>query len=418
MKFEWFITRRYLKSRPKRRFLSVIALISIAGVALGVMTLIVVLGVMSGFGSYLLNKIMGTESHLLVSGKRGGISNYTETIATLERMEHVTAASPVITNLVMLRSNEGAVAVFIKGIDLEREKRVTDLDEYLRECSPGPVGDTSLNPVRGLSLKGVNRPGLGEELGEGILLGKELAGSLGVGLGDRVTVISPSLMPELTDYTVNGLFRSGFYEYDSSLAYISLGSAQRLFAFGDIATGIQVRLDEPYLAPQVAKQIEKELNLPAKPWMQFKPNLFSALKLEKSVQFIIIALIVVVAAFNIISILDMIVTEKTKDIGILKSIGATARSIKTIFVLQGLAIGLMGTGIGCGLGLLVCYLLKTYDIIKLPANIYYLSTIPVEVKGGDFIYIISAATVLTFLATLYPAWRASRLDPVEALRYE
>ena len=179
-----------------------------------------------------------------------------------------------------------------------------------------------------------------------------------------------------------------------------------------------MRLDKPYLAPQVSRQIEAQLGLPAKPWMQFKPNLFSALKLEKSVQFIIIVLIVVVAAFNIISILDMIVTEKTKDIGILKSIGATAGSIKTVFILQGLAIGLVGTAIGCGLGLLLCYLLKTYDIIKLPANIYYLSTIPVEVKGGDFIYIISTAIVLTFLATLYPAWRASRLDPVEALRYE
>ncbi|MCK4437393.1 ABC transporter permease, partial [bacterium] len=356
-------------------------------------TLIVVLGVMSGFSSYLLNKIMGTESHLLVSGKRGGIGTYTETIATLERMEHVVAASPVITNLVMLRSDEGAAAVFIKGIDLEREKRVTDLDEYLRECHA--------------SLEG-----------QGILIGMELARSLGVGLGDRVTVIAPSLMAELTDLTVNGLFRSGYYEYDSSLAYISLPSAQRLFGLGDIATGIQVRLDEPYLAPQVSRQIEAQFSLPAKPWMQFKPNLFSALKLEKSVQFIIIVLIVVVAAFNIISILDMIVTEKTKDIGILKSIGATAGSIKTVFILQGLAIGLVGTAIGCGLGLLLCYLLKTYDIIKLPANIYYLSTIPVEVKGGDFIYIISTAIVLTFLATLYPSWRASRLDPVEALRYE
>ncbi len=412
MKFEWFITRRYLKSRPQRRFLSVIALISIAGVALGVMTLIVVLGVMSGFDHYLLDKIMGTESHLLVSGKRGAIGKYSEIIPTLERMEHVTAASPIITNLVMLRSDEGAAAIFIKGIDLEREKRVTDLDEYLWEWTPGPIKNKSLNSAGDASLRG---PGLGEE---GILIGRELARSLGVGLGDSVAVIAPSLTPELTDYTVNGLFHSGFYEYDSSLAYISLPSAQRLFSLGDVATGIQVKLDEPYLAPQVANQIEARLNLSAKPWMQFKPELFSALKLEKSVQFIIIVLIVVVAAFNIISILDMIVTEKTKDIGILKSIGATNGSIKTIFVLQGLAIGLVGTAIGCGLGLMFCHLLKTYDIIRLPANIYYLSTIPVEVKGGDFIYIISAATVLTFLATLYPAWRASRLDPVEALRYE
>lgn len=394
MRFEWFVTRRYLKSKPKRKFLSVITLISMGGVALGVMTLIIVLGVMSGFDAFLLDKIMGTESHLLVTERQGQIiDDYRQIMPELEGMEHVLAASPIITNLVMLERGGETAAVILKGIDLSREKKVTDLEDYLEEGS--------LN------------------LGEGdILIGRELARNLGARLGDRVMVISPSYEPKLAEYKIRGFFHSGYYEYDANLVYLSLSSAQKLFGLEDVATGIQVKLTGPSLAPQVAASIRARLNLPAKTWMQFKPNLFAALKLEKAVQFIIIVLIVVVAAFNIVSILDMVVREKRKDIGILKAIGATNRSIMTIFILQGLFIGLTGTVIGSGLGLLLSYLLKTYDFIKLPANIYYLYTIPVELKGLDFIYIVSAAIVLTFLASLYPSWQASKLDPVEALRYE
>ncbi len=394
MRFEWFVTRRYLKSKPRRKFLSVVTLISMSGVALGVMTLIIVLGVMSGFDDFLLNKIMGTESHLLVTGRQGQvIENYGQVIPELESMKHVLAASPVITNLVMLERGGETAAVILKGIDLSRERKTTDLANYLEA---GTL-----------------------ELGEGdILIGRELARNLGARLGDRVMVVSPSYEPKLSEYKISGFFRSGYYEYDANLVYLSLSSAQKLFGLENVATGIQVKLTNPSFAPQVAASIRARLNLPARTWMQFKPNLFAALKLEKTIQFIIIILIVVVAAFNIVSILDMVVSEKTKDIGILKAIGATNRSIMTIFIFQGLFIGLTGTVIGSGLGLLLSYLLKTYDFIKLPANIYYISTIPVQLQGSDFIYIISAAIVLTFLASLYPAWQASKLDPVEALRYE
>jgi len=395
MRFEWFVTQRYLKSKPRRKFVSVITLISMAGVALGVMTLIIVLGVMSGFDSFLLDKIMGTESHLLVTARQGPvIENYREVIPELENsIEHVLAASPTITNLVMIEREGATAAVILKGIDLSWEKKTTDLADYLEEGNL--------------------------ELGEGdILIGRELARNLGARLGDKVMVIPPSYEPKLAEYTIKGFFRSGYYEYDANLVYLSLASAQKLFGLGDVATGIQVKMTNPSFAPQAAAAIKAKLHLPARTWMQFKPNLFAALKLEKTVQFIIIILIVVVAAFNIISILDMMVSEKTKDIGTLKAIGATNRSIMTIFIFQGLFIGLTGTVIGSGLGLFISYLLKAYDIIKLPANIYYLSSIPVELDGRDFIYVVSAAIVLTFLASLYPSWRASRLDPVEALCYE
>lgn len=394
MRFEWFIAQRYLKSKPRRKFVSVITLISIGGVALGVMTLIIVLGVMGGFSTFLLDRIIGMESHLLVRGRdERVIEDYERVERELEDMEYVQAASPVITNLVMLELRGKTAAAVLKGIDLARGKETTDLRDYLEEGS--------LN------------------LGEGdILIGVELARNLGASLGDRVTVIAPSYELALAEYKIKGLFRSGYYEYDANLVYLSIGSAQEFFGLGDVATGIQVKLTDSSLAPQVAASIRAGLNLPAKTWMQFKPNLFAALKLEKAVQFVIIVLIVVVAAFNIVSILDMVVSEKRKDIGTLKAVGATNKSIMTIFILQGLFIGLMGTAIGSGLGLLLSYLLETYEFIKLPAGIYYLSTIPVQLKGLDFLYIVSTAIVLAFLASLYPSWRASRLDPVEALRYE
>ncbi len=395
MRFEWFVTRRYLKSKPKRKFVSVITFISMAGVALGVMTLIIVLGVMGGFSAFLLERIIGVESHLLVRERPGQtLEDYRQIMLELEEVEHVLAVSPVTTNLVMLEREGRTVSAVLKGIDLSREKKVTDLEDFLEAGSL--------------------------DLGEGrMLMGGELARNLGAGLGDRITVIAPSYHePKLAEYEIGGFFRSGFYEYDANLFYLDLGCIWKLFGQEDVVTGIRVKLTSPYLASQVAASIRAELDLPAKTWMQFKPHLLAALELEKMIQFIIIVLIVVVAAFNIVSILDMTVSEKRKDIGTLKAIGATRGSIMVIFILRGLFIGLTGTVIGAGLGLGLSYLIETYELIRLPASIYYLSYIPVELRRLDFIYIISAAIVLTFLASLYPSWRASKLDPVEALRYE
>ena len=395
MRFEWFVTRRYLKSKPKRKFISIITFISMAGVALGVMTLIIVLGVMGGFSAFLLERIIGVESHLLVREKPGqALEDYRQIILKLEEVEHVLAVSPVTTNLVMLEREGRTVSAVLKGIDLSREKKVTDLEDFLE------AGSLDLREGR-------------------IFMGGELARSLGAGLGDRITVIVPSYHePKLAEYEIGGFFRSGFYEYDANLIYLDLGCLRKFFGREEVVTGIRVKLTSPYLASQVADSIRAELNLPAKTWMQFNPHLLAALELEKTVQFIIIVLIVVVAAFNIVSILDMTVSEKRKDIGTLKAIGATRGSIMTIFILRGLFIGLTGTVIGAGLGLGLSYLIETYELIRLPASIYYLSYIPVELRGIDFIYIVSVSIILTFLASLYPSWRASRLDPVEALRYE
>ncbi len=395
MRFEWFVTRRYLKSKPERKFVSIVTFISMAGVALGVMTLIIVLGVMGGFSAFLLERIIGVESHLLVREKPGQVlADYRQVMRELEEVEHVLAVSPIVTNLVMLELGGRTASAVLKGIDLSREKKVTDLEDFLEA---GAL-----------------------HLGEGnVLMGIELARNLGARLGDMITVIAPSYhQPKMVEYKIGGFFRSGFYEYDANLIYLALSCIQKLLGWEDVVTGIRVKLTDPYLASQVADSIRTELNLSAKTWMQFKPHLLAALELEKTIQFIIIVLIVVVAAFNIVSILDMMVSEKRKDIGTLKAIGATRGSIMTIFILRGLFIGLTGTVIGAGLGLGLSYLIETHELIRLPANIYYLTYIPVELRTRDLIYIISSAIVLTFLASLYPSWRASRLDPVEALRYE
>ncbi|MBI1986933.1 MAG: ABC transporter permease [Nitrospinae bacterium] len=432
MSYELKIGVRYLKAKRKQAFISLITWISIGGVTVGVMALIIVLAVMSGFEEDLRDKILGTNSHIVVVDPTGaGMENYAQLIEKVRRVDHVASVAPFIYNQVMLTSETSVSGVVIRGIDPRTEGKVTNLVKNLKEGKIDLL-DRSYSPDGGVLPTGEGQtltPGKDKAMigAKGIILGKELAKNLGVFKGQEVTVISPlgsvtvvGMVPRMKRFRVVGIFDSGMFEYDSSLAFISLESAQRFFNMGAKVTGIEVKIDDIYRADQVARAIQKVVGFPywVRDWMQLNRNLFSALKLEKIAMFIILVLIVLVAAFNIISTLIMVVMEKNKDIAILKSMGASNRSIMKIFMMEGLVIGVAGTVIGSLGGWLACHLLDRYQFIKLPSDIYYLSTLPVKMEPLDIGVIALAAIGISFLATLYPSWNAARMNPVEALRYE
>jgi len=393
MRYELLISLRYLLAKRKERLISAISLISILGVAVGVAALIVVTAVMSGFDNDLRDKIVGTNSHILVESGEG-IEDTQAVMARINETKHVVASSPFINGQGMLRAKDRVISVSLRGIDPELERHVTNISKYIVE------GDFILKE-------------------KGILLGRQLSERLDLSVGDVVSIISP-LNTEAYDFKISGIFHSGMYEYDSSLVFLNLEDAQEFFEAPSIVSGIGVKIDNIYMAEKVKKEIQQRLGFPywVRSWMDVNRNLFQALKLEKTVMFIILALIIVVACFNIISTLIMVVMEKTKDIGILKSIGATSKSIMAIFTLQGLIIGITGTAVGVLGGLGLSFLLKAYPIIKLPSDIYYIDRLPVDVQWNDSITIILASISISLVSTLYPSWQASRLNPIEALRYE
>lgn len=417
--YELFIGLRYLKAKRKQFFISIITIISIAGVFLGVMALIIVLAVMNGFETDIKEKILDTYSHIiLLKHGEGGIANYSSLIEKVKGYERVVSASPFIYNQVMLTSKANVSGVVIRGIDPDSAVEVTNIGRTIMEGS--------LNELK-------NRGGDGTVAG--IIIGKELARHLGAFLNEPVTVISPmgaitpmGMVPRMKQFKVVGIFNVGMYEYDSSLAFISLEDAQRFFAMGDTVTGIEIKVDNVYKAKQTAEIIQRDLGFPywTKDWMEMNKNLFSALKLEKVIMFIILFLIVFVAAFNIVSTLIMVVMEKNKDIAILKSMGAPARSIMKIFIIEGLIIGTVGTILGALTGMLAAVNMETIaDYVErvlgfevFPRDVYYLDRFPSELNPIDVLIIVIVALMLCFLATLYPSWKASKLDPVEPLRYE
>jgi len=408
--FELFIALKYLKSKRKQAFVSLITLISVGGVTLGVMALIIVLSVMSGFENDLRNKILGTNAHLVVLklGEKG-MDTPEEVLEKIKGVRHVVDASPFTLNQVMLTSERNVCGVVLRGIHPGSEGKVTDLAKNLKE---GRLSD----------LNGSGPPG------DGIILGRELSRHLGVPLGDSINVVSPlggiatplGMMPRVKKFRVVGIFEVGMYEYDSSLAYISMPAAQHLFRMGSAVSGVEVKLDDIYRAREVGAEIQRRLGFAywVRDWMEMNRNLFSALKLEKIAMFIILVLIVLVAAFNIIGTLIMMVIEKGRDIGILKSMGATSQSIMVIFMAQGMVIGLVGTILGCILGYGACWALDTYKFIKLPGDVYYIDSLPVLMKAFDFVVVSLSALLISFFATLYPSRQAARLDPVVAIRYE
>ena len=417
MSYEFFISLRYLKAKRKQAFISLITWISIGGVAVGVTALIVVISVMGGMQEDLRNKILGTNSHVVVLSNEGAMTKYGEIIKKIEGVPHVVSASPFIFNQVMLTSHSSVSGVAIRGIDPDLEAKVTDLSKRVKEG-----GLKFLKTPQNSELRTPN-----SELIEGIVIGKDLARNLAVFLGDTIDVVSPfgratpmGTTPKVEKFRVVGIFDTGMYEYDSSLALISIPAAQRFFSMGETVTGIEIKVDDIYLADSVADKIHSMLGFPywTRDWMEMNKNLFSALKLEKFGMFVILTLIIIVAAFNIIGTLIMMVMEKGRDIAILKSMGATDNSIMKIFIMEGLIIGIAGTIIGCIGGYVLCELLDTYHFIKLPSDVYQLDTLPVKMNPIDFLYISLSAIVISFLATIYPSWNASRLDPVEALRYE
>ena len=422
MSYELFISLRHLRAKRSQKFISLNTWISVGGVALGVMALIVVIAVMSGFGKDLRDKILGTNSHIVVTNiTRTGMEDYEAIIEKVIKAEGVKAAAPFILNQVMLTYGGNAMGVVVRGLDPELEAGVSDLEKNLVQGS--------------LEMLGGPAKSTGKPRRAGIILGKELARRLGVQRDDVVSMVAPAsrvtpmgLIPKIKLFKVVGFFESGMFEYDSNLAFISIYSAQKFFAMKGKVSGIEIRVEDIEQADQVAAEIQHSLGFPyyTRDWMQMNKNLFSALRLEKIVMFIILILIILVAAFNIVSTLFMVVMEKNKEIAIMKSMGASQSSIMKIFSYHGVIIGITGTVIGCvggftvvpNLNEIVGLIENLFGITAFPSDVYYLDRLPSEIQYFDSFLIVVFSIVICFLASLYPAWRASRLNPVEGLRYE
>ena len=401
MRYELWRGLRYLFAKRRERFISVIALLSIGGVTLGVAALIVVLSVMSGFDHDIKDKLVGTNAHLIVDTP-AGVTNAEELLRELSTFEHVIGVSPFVTGQAILRLPDQAFGVMVRGIDVEREARVNRLADYL-VAGHLPTQDHE------------------------IVIGTELAGYVHQGLGGVLRLISPA-DGTTHELKICGLFRSGMYEYDASLVGVTLARAQHVYRLDHTVTGIGVKLDDLEHSEPMRQVIQQRLGeaYRVKTWMELNPALFGALRVEKVVMFVILTLIVVVAALNIMSMLIMIVLEKTKDIGILRALGATQGSVAMLFLSQGCVIGVIGIGLGLLIGISLTlnlnnaakWLEATFGWSLFPPTIYYLDHIPTRIEPFDILNVVVAAFLLAILAGTYAAARAARLSPVDALRYE
>ncbi len=413
--YELFIGLRYTRAKRRNHFISFISLTSMVGIALGVAALIIVLSVMNGFQQELRARILGVASHLQITGVNNVLSDWQTLAASVEKSPHVEAAAPYIMAQGMLSYGQAVQGAIVRGVLPAQEERVAELGGHMRA---GRLED--LKP------------------GEfGIVLGVELAQSLGVVLGDKVVVLAPQgqftptgVVPRIKQFRVVGLFEIGMYEYDAGLALIHMDDAAKLYRMSDTVSGLRLKLDDLFRAPAVTHTLNTELQGEGRyfisDWTQQHANFFRAVQMEKRVMFLILALIVAVAAFNIVSTLVMAVTDKRADIAIMRTFGASPRSIMKIFIVQGALIGVIGTVSGAIFGVLIALNIETivpfiehvFNVQFLSKDVYYISDLPSELLWSDVATITVMSFVLSLLATLYPSWRAAKTNPAEALRYE
>jgi lipoprotein-releasing system permease protein len=411
---ELFIGLRYTRAKRKTHFVSFIAFISIAGVSLGVFALIVVLSVMNGFGNELRDRTLSMTSHATITGFDGTVSNWEQNAELAKNNPGVVSAAPYIRKEVMLSNGRRVSGALVRGIEPEAEKTVSTVASKMVS---GELGNL--------------QPG-----DYGIVIGRELANSLGVYEGDRVTVITPEasvtavgIMPRLRRFRVVGVFEVGMHEFDSAMAYVHIVDAAKLFHLDEgKVNGIRLKLTDLFEAQKITRELDKVFGEQywIRDWTRQHSNFFKALKTEKTVMFIILLMVIAVAALNIVSTLMMTVTDKEADIAILRALGMTPGSIMTIFIIQGTVIGMFGTLIGVAAGIpvalnvfeIVSWLEQLFNTDFLPSDVYYISDITAEVRPREVITYAVAAFTITILATIYPAWRASRTMPAEALRYE
>ena len=404
---------RYTRAKRRNHFISFISMISMAGIGLGVAALIVVLSVMNGFQKELRTRILGVASHIQISGINGELSDWTSIAAQASKHPEVRAAAPFVQSQAMFTFDGGVKGSLVRGIEPEMEDRVADFRATIKS---GSLDDL--------------RPG---EFG--VVLGADLARSLRVFTGDKVTLIAPQgtvtpagVLPRLKSFRVVGIFEVGMYEYDSGLALIHIQDAQRLYQMEDRVTGVRLKVEDLFKAPRIARELAGMVNADAyiSDWTKSHANFFRAVQIEKNMMFIILSLIVAVAAFNLVSTLVMAVTDKQADIAILRTLGARPLSIMAVFVVQGALVGFIGLGLGIvggvalalNIDVVVPFIERMLGVHFLSKEVYYISDLPSDLQWGDVWGVTGIAFVLALLATLYPSWRASRVNPAEALRYE
>ncbi|MBN1351593.1 ABC transporter permease [candidate division KSB1 bacterium] len=414
MSYEFFISQRYLYSMQKSGYISLITLFSIGGILVGVAALIITLGIMNGFETEVRSRIIGFDAHIRLFDfdKEPGLANYPELISEIKQIDRIKGCAPFISEICIIRS-EKPKTIVLKGVNLEAEAEVSKIKEYL------VAGEFNFGEV----------PFEGDIPRPGILLGRGIADRLVVDIWDKVRLISPVGLsitggpvqePATRQFRVTGIFESGLSEYDSKIAYIGIEEAQDFLKYGGNIGGIEIKLDDYEDAQFVADKIIKKLgpSYTTETWLERNKTLFSSMQLEKWGAFIVLSLIILVAAFNIISTLIMMVLEKNIEIGILKAMGASSKSIMKIFLFHGLIVGVIGTTFGSILGYLACWSQIKFQWFSLPSDLYFIKALPVELQFVDFISITLASLLISILASIYPAWKASRLEPVEAIRYE